>query len=686
MKIQLIIILTLITVCNVEARSLSTDSLEKLLPTTQKTSHRIDILSKLTWQLRNSDLKKALSYGLQHIALIRKSGNPQALAQANNYVGIIYRNLGDYSQAMRYHYKALTLAQQHQVIDQKAYCYNNIGDLLGRQGNLLDARKNIQRAIDLFVQLKNDRGEAYGYLRLGEVLQQEGKYDEALTAFFKALDLRKKMKAAKADLSAPLQRIGVLYGVQHKYKEAMLYLGKALRQDVVNQDIRGMCSVQNDMSAIYLQQNKTQEVIRQATDTWQHASEIMAKPIMYRTARLLQQAYEKQKNYVKAYYYQQQYVSTLEDFLNEQRGNQLDALRYSHQLEKQQVELDLKDKDIQLLQQAQKEHRLRQSLVYALFAAIVLLGGLITALVRGNLRKKKANHLLQNRNQEIAEKNYEIVVQNKELHAQQEEIRAQHDSIELQNRHITQSIQAAKTIQEAILPQEERIKQMFEQYFVIYRPRDVVSGDFYWAGKVGNTRILGAIDCTGHGVPGAFMSMIGFALLNEIIKTKKVTNPGEVLTRLRLEVKKALSQEETRNKDGMDAGLIAVEDQSDGKVKVAFAGAKRPLWYMTKDCSRLQVVEGSRVSIGLTYQDKRVIETKTYLFDKGTQLYLSSDGFADQNNVARRKFGTKRLLELIYMIGKYPLYKQKKVLDNDLDEFMRDTEQRDDILLMGVKL
>ncbi len=688
MRFRLIIILTLVNVfcCNLQARSVNVDSLEKLLPVTTDVFHQIDILRKITWQLRNSDLKRALNYGLRHIALIQKSGDKKELAQANNFVGIIYRNLGDYSQAMRYYYIALKLAQQHEVRFQQAYCYNNIGDLLGRQGNLADAKNNIKQAIDLFVQLGNKRGEAYGYLRLGEVFQQENKYDEAHKAFFKALEIRGKMGTAKADLSAPLQRIGVLYGIQGKYNEAMQYLGKALRQDVINKDIRGMCSVQNDMSAIYLQQNKTQEVIKQASETWQSASEITAKPIMYRAARLLQQAYEKQKNYTKAYYYQQQYVTTLEDYLNEQRGNQLDALKYSHQLEKQQAELDMKDKDIRLLQQEQKEHRLRQSLVYALFMAIFLMVCLITVLFRGNHLKKKANLLLQNRNQEIAEKNYEIVVQNKELHAQQEEIRAQHDSIELQNRHITQSIRAAKTIQEAILPQEERIRQMFEQYFVIYRPRDVVSGDFYWAGKVGNTRILGAIDCTGHGVPGAFMSMIGFALLNEIINTKKITNPGEALSKLRHEVKIALNQDETRNKDGMDAGLISVEDQADGKVKVEFAGAKRPLWYIDNTHDKVQAVDGSRVSIGLTYSEERKIETKTYIFDKGTKLYLSSDGFGDQNNVARRKFGTKRLLELLYMVNKQPLYKQQQVLDSDLDEFMRGTEQRDDILLMGVKL
>ncbi|WP_045113908.1 tetratricopeptide repeat protein [Microscilla marina] len=668
---------------NSQAQNTKTDSLENLLSITTDTVQKIAILDALTWEFRNSDLKKSLDYGLRNIALIQQSQYPEKLPDTYGYVGIIYRNLGDYSQSMAYHYKALKLAKRYKIVSREAYSYNNIGDVLQRQNHFSAAITNIQKAIDLFTQLNHKKGQAYGYLRLGEVFKKQKRYREALEVFFKVLEIKSQ---PNADVSTVLQRIGNIYSKQGKYKEAILYLNKALNQDIITQDILGVCNVQNDMSAIYLQQNNPQKVIRQATKTWQKASEIMAKPIMYKTARLLQQAYEKQNNYIKAYYYQKQYIKTLEDFLNEQRGTQLDALKFSHQLEKQQVELDLKDKNIQLLKQAQKEHRLRQSLVYALFAAIVLLGGLITALVRGNLRKKKANRLLQNRNQEIAEKNHEIVVQNRELHIQQEEIQAQHNAIELRNRHITQSIQAAKTIQEAILPQQVRIKQMFAQYFVLYRPRDVVSGDFYWAGKVGNTRILGAIDCTGHGVPGAFMSLIGFALLNEIINTKKITNPAEILTMLRLEVKQALKQDETLNRDGMDAGLVAIEDQPDGKVKVDFAGAKRPLWYITKDSDAMQVVEGSRVSIGLTYKNKRAIENNTYILDKGTLLYLSSDGFVDQNKVTRDKFGVKRLTELIYTLSNQDLSEQKQALDEALDEFMAGTEQRDDILLMGVKL
>lgn len=668
---------------SLQAQSPKTDSLEQLLPLTTDTLQQITILNALTWEFRNSNLKKALNYGLRNIHLVQVSNYPKQLPDTYGFVGIVYRNLGDYAQSLMYQQRALKLAKKYKNTTREAYSYNNIGDVFQRQGHFAEAITNIQAAIDLFTQLNHKKGRAYGYLRLGEAYQNQKRYDKSLAVFFKVLEIESD---PQADVSTVLQRIGNIYSKQGRYKKAIMYLNRARTQDIRSQDVLGLCNVQNDMAAIYLQQSNTKKAIKQATQTWQTASKVMAKPIMYQSALLLQKAYEKEKNYVKAYYYQQQYIKTLEDFLNEQRASQLDAIRYSYQLEKQQVELDLKDKNIQLLQRKQRELRLRQSLVYALITAIVLLGVLISVLVRGNFVKRKANHLLQNSNLKIAEKNHEITVQNRELKVQQEEIRIQHDTIEKRNRNITQSIKAAKLIQEAILPQEDRMKQMFDQYFVLYRPRDVVSGDFYWLSKVNNTRILGAIDCTGHGVPGAFMSMIGFALLNEIINTKKISQPSEALTNLRQEVKKAFRQTETRHGDGMDVGLIAVEDDDDGKVKVEFAGAKRPLWYIAHDSPQLQVVEGSRVSIGQAYKMKRVIDNKTYIFEKGTLLYLGTDGFADQNNIERTKFGTKPLTKLIYELHSKSLIEQKQVLEDTLDEFMVGTEQRDDILLLGVML
>ncbi|EAY27802.1 two-component regulator propeller domain-containing protein [Microscilla marina] len=294
--------------------------------------------------------------------------------------------------------------------------------------------------------------------------------------------------------------------------------------------------------------------------------------------------------------------------------------------------------------------------------------------------------------EEIISRNAAITAQNEELYQQQEEIMAQRDAIEqqnnalsTQNRHIRQSIKSAKTIQEAILPFDVRMQQVLGEHFVIYRPRDVVSGDFYWLGEVNNKKVLAAIDCTGHGVPGAFMSMIGFTILNEIINAKQITDPGTILEKLRYYVRYALRQDETGGRNGMDVALITLEDVDDQHTKVAFAGAKRPLWYISQGDTELQKIKGSSISIGIIYDEERCINTKELMFKKGSLLYLCSDGFADQNNQERKKIGNQQLTKMLYQNHSLPLNTQKQILEETLDQHMVGTEQRDDILLIGLK-
>lgn len=295
--------------------------------------------------------------------------------------------------------------------------------------------------------------------------------------------------------------------------------------------------------------------------------------------------------------------------------------------------------------------------------------------------------------EEIASQYDAINAQNEELQQHQEEIMAQRDAIEEknellyhQNHQIRQSINAAKTIQEAVLPFDERMHQILGQYFVIYRPRDIVSGDFYWLGEVKGKRIIGALDCTGHGIPGAFMSMIGVSLLNEIITAKQIVDPAEILEQLRYYVRHALKQDKTGRRNGMDAAFVTLETTEDEQIKVVFAGAKRPLWYIEKDSTEMQDIKGSSVSIGIIYENNRTVTSQSFVFDKGTLLYLGTDGLSDQNDRDRKKLGNQRLKKLLFENRELPLTRQKQTLNEVLDKHMNDTEQRDDILFMGIRL
>jgi len=266
------------------------------------------------------------------------------------------------------------------------------------------------------------------------------------------------------------------------------------------------------------------------------------------------------------------------------------------------------------------------------------------------------------------------------------EIKSKSSNLEQKQRLLMDSIRYAQQIQRAILPENDEIQMTFKESFVIYKPAELVSGDFYWLNAHENKIFLAVVDCTGHGVPGAFMSMIGNTLLNKIVKENRSQNPSDILEELHIEVKIALHQEKHKNDDGMDIAFCAIETLPNvpDEVKIVYAGAKRPLWYFNN--SELSEIRGTKRSIG--GQSKyRPFENHAFMLPKGSILYLASDGFNDQHNVERKKFGKMRLMNLIKQQANIPLNQQALHYEQALEEHMQGgVKQRDDITLIGVKL
>ena len=262
------------------------------------------------------------------------------------------------------------------------------------------------------------------------------------------------------------------------------------------------------------------------------------------------------------------------------------------------------------------------------------------------------------------------------------QIEKQRDTVNLQNQKINASIQYAQNIQRAILPVKNQLANLFES-FIIYKPKDVVSGDFYWFTKIDNTAFLAAVDCTGHGVPGAFMSMIGNSLLNEIVLEKKEREPAKILSLLNEKVVEALRQKETDNSDGMDMCFISIELDVN---KITFSGAKRPLFIYKAKTKQLDEIKGNRISIGGVRKTDEIFNNHIIQAESGDILYLSSDGLADQNNIERKRFGSNKLKEIILSNISLPMQQQKEIIENELNNFKKDEEQRDDITLIGIKI
>ena len=292
----------------------------------------------------------------------------------------------------------------------------------------------------------------------------------------------------------------------------------------------------------------------------------------------------------------------------------------------------------------------------------------------------------------ITQKN-QIEAQNIQLQKQQQEILTQQENIETKNKALVRinqnfksSIQAAQAIQKAILPYAQKLRDLLQDYFIIYRPKDTVSGDFYWLNQIEGENLLASVDCTGHGVPGAFMSMIGNTLLDKIVRVWNITDPASIIDRLHEEIETVLRQKETGNNYGMDLSIVKWKQNENGNFDFQFAGAKSSAYYVLPNETARETMKGTRKSVG-GYQNNEIqFEILQFQFPPNTLIYLGSDGLEDQNNVKRKRFGSKRLKQLIVNNAHLALTSQQQVFEEALQDHMQDCEQRDDILLIGFRL
>jgi PAS domain S-box-containing protein len=259
------------------------------------------------------------------------------------------------------------------------------------------------------------------------------------------------------------------------------------------------------------------------------------------------------------------------------------------------------------------------------------------------------------------------------------------------NKEITDSINYARRIQYGILPNDDDLKKCFDDYFVLYQPKDIVSGDFYWAISTTSSvtsdklSIIAAADCTGHGVPGAFMSMLGYTLLNQTIKNPDINSPSDVLNFLNTELPKNLRsyEQDISIRDGMDISLCAIDF---AKMKLFFSGANNPCWIMRKNSITKLKADKQAISASID-MEKKGFFTQQFDLQKGDCIYLFTDGFADQFGGPKgKKFKYKQLEELLSVNSDKPLAQQKQILQNEFNAWKGNLEQVDDVLIIGINI
>ncbi len=265
-----------------------------------------------------------------------------------------------------------------------------------------------------------------------------------------------------------------------------------------------------------------------------------------------------------------------------------------------------------------------------------------------------------------------------------EEIVKQRETLEDLYNDVTDSIKYAKRLQNSILPTASKITDICPDSFVYFKPKDIVSGDFYWFDKVGDLSLYAAVDCTGHGVPGAFMSLVGANGLNKIVRENKVTKPSEILNELNKYVSESLNHEDSVDaiRDGMDMTLCTVDYK---QMKLQYAGANNPLYIIRDD--KFIIVKADKFSISSFDENEKSFTNHEIDIQKEDVIYVFSDGYADQFGGKKdKKFMYKRFRDLILKSHKKPIDTQKKILNSELNKWMGNTDQIDDILVIGLRI
>jgi len=337
----------------------------------------------------------------------------------------------------------------------------------------------------------------------------------------------------------------------------------------------------------------------------------------------------------------------------------------------------------------------QQYLLYFFLLLLLLVSGIVFFVIRAYRIKRSANRILRDKNAAIAKQNAEISRQKEEILAQREQLEIINKAIEKQNEDIKASIYYALTIQNAMLPAHQEIEK-FHPYFIIYLPKDIVGGDFYWFTNICERKknidisFYAVVDCTGHGVPGGFLSMIGARILGTIIKDNRIFEPDKILKRMDKNLRSALRQEHTEIDDGMDVCLCRIEKERDqagelnGKARLVFSGARRPLYILNG--KGIEMIRGDRKTIGGRYNAELEFTSKEFLLSRGDRIYLTTDGISDQNSPEREKFGINRLMDILSQTREKSMEKQKQSLEEELIGFMKYEKQRDDITVLGIQI
>lgn len=715
-----LLIFSSIISANIRAGSTTTipDSLTQSLNLSNSDSTRAHWLNKITEATMFTDNDTALYYGKQALLFAEKSGSKVEQSAATNNLGIIFYLKSMYADAKYYYSRSAAIREELNDSNAIASCYNNLGALyidLGNYNKALEyflkvvsisekagyktqlsqtlnnigliyySTEQYDKSLECFIRsaeikgsINDTLGLAHAYNNIGEVYRIKRKYADALGYFNKCLEIFERY-SDPLNLSKVYTNIGLSYEYQNKYKLAESYFLKALKIKEEQGYSAGIALMYYNLGSLYFKLGEIKKSQNHLLKSLEYLNEKENIDLMVDVYLALSQAHESNGQTKEALTVFKEY-SRLKDSLhkNEWNENLADNQIQYETLEKEKeiegLNKDKKIKDLEIFSHIEA-NRKQKIIIYAFIVGLTIVLFLLVIIFRQLKLRRKANIVL--------------IEQKAEIETQRDEIESQRNSLAKINAQITDSIGYARRIQSAILPSEKLYEEHFAETWILFQPKDIVSGDFYWISCQGSMVFTVVADCTGHGVPGAFMSMIGNALLNQIVNEEKVFSPAEILQKLHEGIIYALSRHDTiENDDGMDISIVRYNKQNG---ELLISGTNQPVFLIRKDGSVIPF-KGRIIPIGSRFAG-RLGENFPELyasFDEIDEIIMMSDGITDQfGGETNEKFGIKRMQNLLNESIGLPAEQQKAIFSDALSGWMNQENkiysQIDDIAIVGLK-
>ena len=704
------------------AQNRNIDSLLTLIAIDKSDTSKVKHLNRLSWEYINiGEFDRALKYGNKSLALARyiptnnRRGWSKGIATAYNMIGNIYYFKGNYSAALENYLAAIKIMEE--IGDKKAIAasYNNIGNIYYSQGNYPEALKSHFASIKIKEKIGDMKGIAFSYNNIGNIFNAQGNYLAALKNYFKALKLNEDT-GNKKSIATSLGNIGMVYEAQGNYRDALKKMEYALKifeeikdkqniamsyysiGHIYSDQVEYQKALKNYFASLKIQEDigdkegiaqsfvglgemqtkldKLKEGQNYLTKALKISLEIGSKETIKKSYAGLAKLDSIQGNWKEAYRHHKLFIFYRDNIDNEETKKKTIESTMNYEFEKKETATKAEQDKKDVIAEANKK---RQQVVLLLVSCVLLLVFIFAGFVVRSLR--------------ITRKQKNII----EL--QKNEVSRQKEIVSEKNKEITDSINYAQRIQRALLASDKVLSANLN-YFIFFRPKDIVSGDFYWASTLANGNFaLITADSTGHGVPGAIMSMLNISCLNEAVKGQQLTAPNEILNYTRSKIIEHLSNDGSAEggKDGMDCSLLSFEYKVQDSInqlstldsqhltKLIYSAANNPILIVRN--KQIIELEPDKMPVGKHERDKTSFTQHTIELQKGDIVYTITDGYADQFGGPKgKKFMAKQLKELFISICNLPMTEQKEKLTAEFNSWKGNLEQVDDVTIIGIRV